>query len=102
MLTLTESETEKPTNAIKTTLYKRFKDEFVFGPIVIETKTDYYGDEYLKIRLIIYEGDRANLDPKWTLGLTRRIRPKLDELGIQGVPSKSFVSKFEWEEGPPE
>ena len=101
MLTLTEAETEKLADAIKASLYKRFKDEFVFDPIVIETRTDYYGDEYLKIR-IIYDGDRAKLDAKWTLGLTRRIRPTLDELGIPGVPSKSFVSKSEWEEGPPE
>ena len=101
MLTLTEAETEKLADAIKASLYKRFKDEFVFDPIVIETRTDYYGDEYLKIR-IIYEGDRAKLDPKWTLGLISRIRPTLDELGVPGTPSKSFVSKSEWEEGPPE
>ena len=95
MLTLTEAETEKLADAIKSTLYERFKDAFVFDPIVIRTKTDYYGDDYLHI-YIIYEGDRANLDSKWTLGLIGRIEPTLDELGIPGVPSKSFVPKFEW------
>ena len=101
MLTLTKEQAEKLTDAIMTTLHKRFEDEFIFGPIVMETKVDYYGDEYLKIR-IIYEGDRAKLDPAWTLGLMGRIRPTLDELEISGTPSKSFVSKTEWEEGPPE
>ena len=101
MLTLTEAETEKLADAIKSTLYERFKDAFVFDPIVIETRTDYYGDEYLKIR-VIYEGDRAKLDPGWTAGLMGLIRPTLDELGVPGTPSKSFVSKYEWEEGPPE
>ena len=95
---ITEEGKQEIVSAIETLLYERFdNNEFVFGPIVMFRRTDYYGDEYLHI-YIVYEGDRANLDPKWTGGLIGMIRPKLRELGIQGIPCCSFVTKLGWKE----
>ena len=94
---ITEEEKQEIADTVMSLLQERFSaDEFLFGPIVIVKRTIRYGD-FLHI-YIVYEGDRKNLDPKWTLGLTGRIRPKLMELGIPGIPSHSFVPKRGWEE----
>ena len=85
-------------NIVKETLTQRFKDEFVFDPIIVEPKIDHDGDKYLSIT-IVFDGDQKRLDAEWTLGLTRRIRPKLMKLGIDDFLflSKSFIEKSEWE-----
>ena len=61
-------------------LTERFQDEFVFDPIIVEPEVDHDGDEYLKI-YVVFDGDQKSLDPGWTLGLSRRIRPELLEMG---------------------
>ena len=70
----------------------------MFDPIIVEPKIDHDGDKYLSIT-IVFDGDQKRLDAEWTLGLIRRIRPKLIELGIDDFLflSKSFVEKSEWE-----
>ena len=100
---VTEEAKEKLVDAVRDILYEQcFVDnEFVFEPIFIKTRLDAYGDEFLHI-YVIYDGERSKLDPKRTLRLAMLLDPVLDELGIPGVPSRSFVPKFEWEEGPPE
>lgn len=97
---VTEEVLEKVTDIIRQTLDERFSsDEFIFGPIVVKPRIDYYGDEYMEIT-VVYEGDRKLLDPGWTLGLVRRILPKMKDEGIHVTnrPSKSFIPKHEWEE----
>ena len=50
-----------------------------------------------KIRItIVFGGDQKKLDPGWTSGLIRRIKPKLIAAGIEQFPSPSFVEKSEW------
>ena len=78
-------------------LRERFKDEFVFDPIVVEPAIDHDGDDYLDI-FIIYEGDRKRLDPGWTVGLTVRLSDELLSLGVNTVCGHSFVPKNEWEQ----
>ena len=78
-------------------LRERFKDEFVFDPIVVQPAIDHYGDEYLDI-FIIYEGDFKKLDPGWSSGLPMLLRPGLVDLGIASIPCHSFVPKNEWKE----
>ena len=78
-------------------LRERFKDEFVFGPILVEPAIDHDGDEYLDI-FIIYEGDYKKLDPGWTVGLTVRLSEELLALGVNTVCGHSFVPKHEWEQ----
>lgn len=99
---VTEEAKDKLVDAVRDILYKQYPNgEFVFDPIFIKTRLDAYGDEYLHIYMI-YDGDRSNLDVKKRIRLSFLIDPVLDELGIPGVPSRSFISKQEWEEGPPE
>ena len=84
---------------VKATLVERFKDDFVFEPIHVAYERDHDGDIYLRIT-IIFEGDQRRLDPKWTVGLERRLYPKLMELDIDRFDyiDKGFVEKSEWDE----
>ena len=76
-------------------LRERFKDEFVFDPIIVEPATDPWGGDYLDV-FIIFDGDQKNLDPGWTGGMSRRLGPELDRLGVPSVPSFAYVEKSEW------
>ena len=69
----------------------------VFDPIEVIPKIDLDGDEYLHIYMV-YDGDEKLLDSAWTLGFYELIWPKLIELGVESIPSKSFVEKSDWEE----
>ena len=88
---------DKVAGIVKDLLTERFQDQFVFDPIVVRPEIDHDGDEYLEI-YVVFDGDQKNLDPGWTLGLSRRIRPDLEALGVLGVPGISYVEKSEWEE----
>ena len=84
---------------VKETLEDRFKDEFVFEPVLAVPAVDEFGDgdgsTYLRI-MIIFDGDQKQLDPDWTSGLIGRIEPKLIDAGIEEFPSPSFMEKSEW------
>ena len=84
---------------VKETLEERFVGDFVFEPILVMPAVDEYGDgdgeTYLQI-VIVFDGDQELLDPGWTSGLIRRIRPRLIEAGVAEFPSPSFVTKAEW------
>ena len=97
---LTDDVLEKVAHIVRQTLDERFSsDEFIFDPIVVEPCIDHYGDEFINIK-IVYVGDRKLLDPGWTVGLVRRIRPKMKDAGIHvtNFPHKTFIPKHEWEE----
>ena len=87
------------------TLLERFADDVVFDDIVVEHAVDEFGDgdgsEYLRI-LIIHDGKQVPLDPSWTSGLIRRLRPKLIEAGIEEFPSPGFIGRAEWKSYHPE
>ncbi len=89
----------KVAEIVRKTLEERFADEFVFDPIRVIPTVDEYGDgdgqTYLRI-MIVFDGDQEGLDPHWTSGLIRRIRPKLIEAGVGEFPSPSFITKSEW------
>ena len=79
-------------------LEDQFAGEFVFNPIFAIPKIDDYGEDvfpYIHI-YIVYEGDQANLDPRWMAGLAGRIRPLLAEIGVHDFPVTSFRSKSDW------
>ena len=90
---------EKVADIVRTTLVEHFADKFVFDPIKVIPAIDEFGDgdgqEYLRI-MIVFDGDQKALDPGWTSGLIRRIRPRLIEAGVREFPSPSFVKKSEW------
>ena len=77
-------------------LSDKFEGHLKFGPINVEEKLDQDGDPYLHI-IVVFDGDQSYLDPTWTSGFMGRIRPKLMELGIANLPSKSFIKKSEWQ-----
>ena len=93
----TQPERDAVANIVRETLVKKFGNAFVFDPIIVKPGVDPVdGMEFLSI-MIVFDGDQKLLDPGWTLGLRRRIRPKMAELGIHDFPSTSFTEKSEWE-----
>ena len=94
-----EQRHETVADIVRETLAERFAGQLVFDPIKVIPTVDEYGDgdgqTYLRI-MIVVDGDPKALDPGWTSGLIRRIRPKLFEAGVTEFPSPSFVEKSEW------
>ena len=80
---------------VRKDLEGRFKDEFVFDPIIANPELDWWGDEFIHI-YIIFEGDQKKLDSKWTLGIERRLLDHLSEHDWPPSPGHSFISKSEW------
>ena len=97
MTTTLESVTDEVANIVRQTLEEKFGDSLVFDPIEVIPKIDLDGDEYLHI-YIVYDGDGKLIDPGWSLGFVGLMIPELLELGVESLPSKSFVEKSEWEE----
>ena len=97
---LTDEKAEKVAEITRNLLEERFGDDFVFDPITVASRVDEYNDDYLEIH-IVYDGDYDNLDVKWRLGLTRRMRPTLLALGLDDHPVHRFTEKSDWEAGPP-
>ena len=94
---ITKETTNKVADMVRALLAERYQDEFVFDPIIVESKFDHDDEEYLNIN-IVFDGDQDRLDIDWIIGLVGRMRPALLELGVTGVPGKSFIEKSEWEE----
>lgn len=78
-------------------LYERFGDDFVFDPIWVERKVDHDDEDYLELN-IVFDGDQNKLDPGWTVGIGRRMRPALREIGVEEIPDHAFHDKNEWQE----
>ena len=90
-----EEATDEIKQLIEALLRERFRDEIEFGPIVITPHFDHDGEEYLR-SYIVFQGDQKKLDPTWTLGLSRQLWPRAEELGYPGIPMQLFVEKSEW------
>ena len=97
MTTTLATVTDEVADIVRQNLEEKFGDTLVFDPIEVRPEIDHDGDEYLHIYMV-YDGDRKLLDPAWTLGFTGLIWQKLIELGVESVPTLSFVEKSEWEE----
>ena len=80
---------------IRKDLEERFKDEFVFDPIIVNPELDHYGDEFLHI-YIIFDGDRSKMDTKWTIGIETRLLQELPEGELTHTPGHSLIPKSEW------
>ena len=90
----TEATIQEVTRIVRDALEERFKDEFVFDPIIVNPRIDHDGDEYLHMYIVL-DGDIRNLDTAWTLRLRGIIMDETDE--ELSVPSISFVGKEEWD-----
>ena len=76
------------------------EDEFTFDPIVVIPTYDEWGPHatgelYLRV-IVVYDGDRKNLDVHWTGMLIGRVRDKLLGAGYEEWPSFSWAPKHEW------
>ena len=99
MIELTKEVKQQVIGLVWDYLTDRFSDDdpIVFGPIVIDPRLDPDDEPYLHI-YVVYDGDRALLDPLWTASLTGYLWPKLTAMGMRELPGKSFVEKSEWDE----
>ena len=85
------------TEFVKDDLDGYFKGAFVFDPIRVELQADYWGDgeDCLEV-IIVFDGDQKLLSPRWTVGLTSRLRDKLEDEGITTFPVTRFMEKSDW------
>ncbi len=93
--TIPQEVIEKVESFVRQDLEGRFKDEFVFDPIIANPELDWWGDEFLHI-YIIFDGDLKRLDAKWTIGIERRLLGHVPEVELLNTPGHSFISKSEW------
>ena len=93
----TEAQRDAVADIIGKILDEKFGGTIAFDPIIVKDAVDVVdGMEYLRIT-IVFDGDRKLLDPKWTVGLTGRIRRRMAEHGIYEYPVSMFAEKSEWE-----
>ena len=88
---------ERVEKFVRKDLEGRFKEEFVFDPIIVNPELDHYGDEFLHI-YIIFDGDQKKLDPRWTNGIEDRLLMHLPEDMLPHTPGHAFIEKSEWKE----
>ena len=93
--TTTQEVIDKVERFVRKDLEGRFKDEFVFDPIIVNPELDHYGDEFLHI-YIIFDGDQRKLDAKWTGRLEGRLLDYLPEGELPNTPGHAFIEKSEW------
>ena len=102
-MTKTVVDTDKVAQAVKDLIDDHYDDDcgLVFGPILVEPRVYDDGqvaEDYLRI-LILYEGDRKNLDHGWDATLPVLMEPAMEEMGLEDLfLLKLFTDKGEWEE----
>ena len=91
---------QRVSTIVQEELDHHFRQHPTFGPIIVQRAVDEFDEDvpvYIDIK-IIFDGDQEDLDPHWTSGLIRRIRPKLLEIGVEEFPVPSFIEKNEWDQ----
>ena len=78
------------------TLDERYAGELKFDPIIVKPDVDYYGDDYVRVLLVV-NGDTGLLDAGWDVGLITRVRDKLFKLDIHEFPSPYFIDSKEFQ-----
>ena len=73
-------------------LEREYGDRLTFAPIRVIPDIDQWGDEYLRIEVVL-EGDRSVLDPRWINALYGKIQPELLELGVTNIPMDLYIDK---------
>ena len=81
---------------VKERLTALYDGKIKFDPVIVENKTDFYGEDYLHI-YVVFDGDVNLFEskdpvPAWL------IDPELDEFDVEKTPSHSFSKKSEWDE----
>lgn len=82
-------------------LEERFKDEFVFDPIVAVPEIDHYGDEVVEVFVVVdnsFDGENKTIDPVWSNTLEWLVIEELGKIGVKLLqyPGYSFVAESDW------
>ena len=77
---VSEEVRQKYAGLMRGLLHERFKDEFVFNPIIVQSEFDEYDDEYPH-SYVICEGDLNKLAPGKTAELSGLIWVDVEKLG---------------------
>ena len=85
---------EKAKEIIRSELTSRLTGRVRIETIRATPMLDATDDEFLQVS-VVYEGNRKDLDPGVLNGLHQQIKPRLLKLGIQTVPSVSYINKTE-------
>ena len=92
---MTPEAMEKVRDIFAETLDERYAGELKFDPIIVKPDVGYYGDDYVRVLLVV-NGDTGLLDAEWDGTLIRRVQQKMIPAGIEEFPSPSFISKSEY------
>ena len=82
---------------VKERLTDIYDGRIKFDPVIVENKTDFYGEDYLHI-YVVFDGDVNLFKSKRPPVLAWLIDPELDEFGVEKTPSHSYSKKSEWDE----
>ena len=93
---MTPEAMEKVRQIFADTLEERYAGELVFDPIIVKPDVGYYGDDYVRV-LVVVNGDTDLLDAEWDGTLIRRVQQKMIPAGIEEFPSPSFISDSEYQ-----
>ena len=86
------AEEKKFATIIQAKLHEKFRDDFEFEPILVQSELNLDGVGYLHA-YIVFAGDQKKPDPAWTAALPRLLWPYAQELGCPGLPPCSPLSK---------
>ena len=82
---------------VKERLTDIYDGRIKFDPVIVENKTDFYGEDYLHV-YVVFEGDEKLLESRQPSPFSRIIDPELDDFGVEKTPSHSYSKKSEWDE----
>ena len=88
-------------DVIKSVLEERFRDVEIVS-VDVDHDSDEDGDSFLMITVVFNNSATKNLDSRETSSLTRRLLPKLAEIGEKAFPIVSFVAESELRRSRPE
>ena len=93
---MTPEDRDKIRDTFAATLDERYAGELVFDPIIVTPDVGYYGDDYVRVLLVV-NGNTDLLDAEWNGTLIRLVQDKLAPAGIEEFPSPSFISESEYQ-----
>ena len=93
---MTPEAMEKVREIFAETLDERYAGQLVFDPIIVKPDVGFYGDDYVRVLLVV-NGDPDLLDAEWDVGLITRARDKLLKLGIHEFPSPYLIDSKEFQ-----
>ena len=92
---------DRAKGVIESVLKERFRDVEIVS-VDVDHDFDEDGDSLLMVTVVFNNSATKTLDSRETSSLTRRLLPKLEEIGEKAFPVVSFVAQSEWRRLRPE